>query len=111
MFLYNVTVKPNPDIAAEWLRWMQEVHIPELLQTGLFREARLCRLEDIDAEDGDTFAAQYLFASREDYDLYIANWAPQMRAKTEARFGGRFMAFRSVLAVLDVQKQPQSRLN
>ena len=108
MILYNVTIKPNAEIATEWLQWMREEHLPELLQTGLFTEARLCRLEDAETADGDTFATQYLCASRADYDSYIANWAPQMRTKIEARFGGRFVAFRSVLEVLEVQKKPEN---
>jgi hypothetical protein len=69
----------------------------------------LCRLEDTEAGDGDTFATQYFCASRADYDTYIHNWAPQMRTKAEARFGGRFVAFRSVLEVLEVQKHPKSQ--
>ena len=90
---------------------MQEVHIPELLQTGLFAEARLCRLEEAEVADGNTFAVQYLCSSREQYDSYMADWAPQLRAKTEARFGGRFVAFRSVLEVLQIQKPAPGKSN
>ena len=109
MILYNVTMKPNADIATEWLEWMRDEHMPDLLQTGLFTEARLCRLEDAETGDGDTFATQYFCASRADYDTYIADWAPQMRTKMEARFGGRFVAFRSVLEVLEVQKRTETK--
>ena len=105
MFLYNVTTKPNVDIAPEWLQWIQEVHIPELLQTGLFTEARLCRLqEEEESLDGPTYAVQYLFESKARYDTYIRDWAPQMRAKTDARFRGQFVAFRSVLEVIQIHK-------
>ncbi len=103
MLLYNVTVKPDAEIAAEWLQWMQETHIPELLQTGLFTEARLCRLED-EEPDGPTFAIQYLCAGRADYETYLADWAPVMRERSTVRFGGRFVAFRTVLDVLEVQQ-------
>ena len=31
MYIYNVTVNIDESIAQEWLTWMQESHIPEML--------------------------------------------------------------------------------
>jgi len=38
MILYNVTVKIMKPLEAEWLKWMKEVHIPDVINTGLFGE-------------------------------------------------------------------------
>ncbi len=38
MIIYNVTVKIDNDVVAEWLNWMQTVHIPDVMQTGYFTE-------------------------------------------------------------------------
>ena len=100
MILYNVTVQTEPEIEQEWLDWMQQEHIPELLATGLFQTARLCRLTGQEADANPTFAAQYFFASEENYERYLAEHAPQMRQKGIDRFGSRFIAFRTVLEVI-----------
>lgn len=38
--LYNVTVKVTPDIAADWLQWIKEEHINDVVQTGCFTFVR-----------------------------------------------------------------------
>jgi hypothetical protein len=103
MFIYNVTVKTDAAIAADWENWMLKEHMPELLATGLFTECRLCRLTDTeDDDDSATYSAQYTCPSRAEYERYMAEWAPQMRQRGIDKFGGGFIAFRSVMDVLGV---------
>lgn len=97
MIIYNVTVKPEAVIAEDWVRWMRDEHMPELLATGLFTGYRLSHLLEQDESDGPTYTAQYFCATAEAYETYIRDWAPVMREKGLARFGGQFTAFRSVM--------------
>ena len=46
MYIYNVTIKIDIARADEWLTWMREEHIPEVMATGYFVENRICRLVD-----------------------------------------------------------------
>ena len=55
MLIYNVTIQVEQSVAADWLEWMQQVHIPEVLQSGLFTSHQLCRLLD-DHPDVVTYA-------------------------------------------------------
>ena len=48
MIIYNVTIKPDWSIHDEWVKWMKEEHMPELMKTGLFTDSRLCRLLEQD---------------------------------------------------------------
>lgn len=97
MILYNVTIKIDKDIQDAWLSWMKEEHIPELMQTGLFAEAKLLKLLEVDETDGFTYAAQYFCKTMQDYQSYINNHADQMRAKGIERFGDKFVAFRTIM--------------
>ena len=99
MIIYNVTVKVDKSIVEEWLRWMRQEHIPDLMKTGLFVDAKLCRLLEQDETDGKTYVAQYFHDSMEHYNSYIAEHAPRMRDKGFKRFGNKFIAFRTVMAV------------
>lgn len=97
MVLYNVTVKVDHSIADEWLNWMKEEHIPDLMQTGLFKDAKLFRLLEVDEHDGITYAAQYFCATMNEYENYIANHAEEMRGRGLERFGDKFVAFRTLM--------------
>jgi hypothetical protein len=100
MILYNVTVKVEPESAAAWVQWMKTVHIPELMDTGLFVDSRLCYLLEQDDSEGLTYAAQYYCDSIKEYNDYIDNYADDFRNRTHKAFGGKFVAFRTVMEVL-----------
>lgn len=97
--IYNVTIKVDHAIAADWVKWMKEEHMPELLATGLFIESRLCRLLEQDEADGVTYIAQYMCDSLDDYHDYIRVHAPVLREKGIKKFGEQFIAFRTVMRV------------
>jgi hypothetical protein len=102
MILYNVTINIDEAVHDEWLRWMREEHIPEVMATGAFLEARMSRVL-ADDEGGVTYAVQYASPDMDTYAHYRDNLAPALQARTQARFGGRFVAFRTLLEVVHAQ--------
>ena len=36
MIIYNVTCNVENEILKDWLQWMVEIHIPDVMQTGFF---------------------------------------------------------------------------
>jgi hypothetical protein len=100
MLIYNVTIKVAWPIHDAWLPWMQQQHIPHVMNTACFTESRLVRLLDVDEEDGPTYAAQYHAASRADYDRYINEFAPTMRKHVVDNWGEQLVLFRSLMEVV-----------
>lgn len=100
MFIYNVTSKVNWAIHEAWLKWMQQVHFPEMVNTGCFIHTQLVRLLDTDEKEGPTYAAQYFAESRADYNHYIELYAAIMRQKTFDKFGDKIISFRSLMQIV-----------
>lgn len=100
MILYNVTLSIDPEIEQDWLDWMRKIHIPEVLETACFTEARLSRIQ-AEEEGGVSYSVMYLSPSQEIYDRYREEFAPAMQAKHNARYMGRFAAFRTLLTVIE----------
>lgn len=101
MIIYNVTIKLQAGIHSPWLAWMQQEHIPAVVATGCFENAKLLRLLDIDDEEGPTYAVQYFAAARADYDRYIEKFAAEMREESFRKWGDSFIAFRSIMEVVN----------
>ena len=101
MIIYNVTIKTDPSISEAWLRWMKEEHIPDVVATGCFTHARIMRLLEVDDSDGPTHAIQYFAESRALYNRYIQNFSDAMRKKATEKWGDKYVAFRSVMQVVD----------
>ncbi|RYE23554.1 MAG: DUF4286 family protein [Sphingobacteriales bacterium] len=99
MIVYNVTLKLDHSIVEDWVNWMKEEHMPELMATGLFTGRRLCRLLEQDELEGATYVAQYFCNSINEYNRYISEHSNTMREKAFARFGNKFIAFRTIMEV------------
>jgi hypothetical protein len=100
MIVYNVTVKVELESAEAWVAWMRNEHLADVLSTGLFTKATLCRLLEQDESDGITYSAQYVCKNIDDYNAYIEHHAPTMREKSMAKFKDKFVAFRSIMEIL-----------
>lgn len=101
MIVYNVTTKVDWSIAEEWLRWMQDVHIPEMIATGCFSKCQLMRLMEVDEEEGPTYAAQYYADNQQAVDEYLQQHAHTLRQRTLNTWGDKFIAFRSLMQVVN----------
>lgn len=101
MIIYNVTIKTDPSISSAWLQWMKVEHIPEIIATGCFSKATILRLLEIDESEGPTYAVQYFAESKANYNLYIQKYADELRKKALQKWGEKFIAFRSVMQVVD----------
>ena len=99
MIVYNVTINVDADVAEEWLRWMKEVHIPDVMATGLFLDNRIMRIL-AEEEGGLSYAIQYTCADMATYERYKSEHAPRLQAETQRKYGGRFAAFRTLLEVV-----------
>jgi len=97
MILYNVTVKVDPEIEQDWLRWMKEEHIPELMKTGLFLEYRFLQVEDAEADSGNTYAIQYWLNNRDDFLRYQKDYAAALQATHRERYKDKYVAFRTLM--------------
>ncbi len=97
MILYNVTVNVDDTIHDEWLEWMTKQHIPDVLSTGLFTDNKMFKITDPEPEEGKTYSIQYFCKSMEDYAKYRVEHAPFLQDKHEKKYGGRFVAFRTLL--------------
>ena len=97
MIIYNVTVKIDLDVHEEWLQWMKEVHIPDVLNTGLFTACKVLRVLSLDEADGKTYAFQYHCPSMKDLHQYQSKYAKDLQADHTNRYEGKFVAIRSLM--------------
>lgn len=97
--IYNVTVSIDPAIEQDWVDWMRSIHIPDVMATGCFLEARMSKMKEL--EDGAcTYAMTYIAYSENHLNDYQTNHAPRLQVDHKARYEGRFAAFRSTLNVI-----------
>lgn len=100
MLLYNVTVKIINEVKEDWLNWMNEVHIPGVMNTGLFVDHKICRLLGEDESEGTTYAIQYITKSMEDFAIYNEKYAKKLQEEHSQRYPNQYVAFRTLMEIL-----------
>jgi hypothetical protein len=101
MICYNITIKVDPAIEAEWFEWQTKEHIPEVMSTGLFTEFQFYKLLEQDETEGITYIVQFFSPSLENYNTYISQFAPKLREKAFAKWKQQFIAFRTVMKLVN----------
>ncbi len=98
MVIYNVTVNVEENIAQEWLEWMKNVHIPQMMITGKFQGHRILRIVSrSEGEAGQTFAIQYFCENLKKLQEYEAHFSQKLRQEHTDKYGDKVMAFRTIL--------------
>lgn len=97
MIIYNVTTNIHESVHEQWLTWMQEKHIPEVLATGKFTSARMVRVLIEEEMGGKTYAVQYTTNSKDLLDKYYKEDAPRLQEEVMRLFSDKALSFRTEL--------------
>ena len=100
MFIYNVTVNISEEAHQRWLKWMKEVHIPDVMKTGCFIDSQLLKVLYVD-DEGHTYSVQYKFLEMADIEKYQKEFAPALQTQHAEKFKDQYGAFRTILQVMD----------
>jgi hypothetical protein len=80
--VYTVAVTfEDPALAEEWLRWLREGHIADVLAGGA-TDAEVIRWDG----PGLSYEVRYHFPSRDAFERYEKDHAPRLRAEGLQRF-------------------------
>ena len=101
MILYNVTINVEDSVHQEWLSWMKEIHIPEVMKTARFTSSRIFRVLGDEDSGGKTYSVQYSCNSMNEFLEYERNHAQALRAEHTAKFKDKVVSFRTLLESVD----------
>jgi hypothetical protein len=99
MYIYNVTLSVDKCAHDEWLDWMRNVHMPDVMKTGCFIDCRMLKVLNVE-DEGVTYSAQYTFLEMSDIEDYQKTHAPRLQKDGMEKFKGKFVAFRTLLEIV-----------
>lgn len=103
MYIYNVTTNIDETVHLEWLQWMKEKHIPKMLATGKFSNAKMSQVMIEEEMGGTTYSVQYTTDSLETLEEYYKEDAQKLRDESLKLFKDKLVAFRTELKVISEQ--------
>lgn len=97
MLLYNVTVGIDKQIEDEWIAWIKEKHIPDVMATGFFVDWKFYKVLH-DQDDGNvSYSIQFFADTINQVTTYLEQFAPPIVAEHRTRFHNRHVTFMTLL--------------
>lgn len=100
MIIYNVTTNIHESAHDQWMLWMQEKHIPEMIATGKFISARLVRVMIEEEMGGVTYSVQYTTDSKATLEKYYLEDQAGFQEEAMKLFADKMLSFRTELEVI-----------
>ncbi len=89
MVFYSVNISVKIEVESEWLDWMKNVHIPNVLKTGYFNSYKIFKvLIPSNVNNEVTYVVQYECDSFEKYKEYSEMQSPRLQKEHAAKFVG-----------------------
>jgi hypothetical protein len=98
MIIYIITTTVKNELEQEWLQWVREKRIPEILNTGYFISHQMYKVKLPTNLEGEvTYIVQYECESMDKYTAYAENDYQRLQAEYPARFIGKVTTARTVM--------------
>lgn len=98
--IYEVNLTIQKDTVPEFVKWLKDEHIKDVLAFKGFKSADMFQVESTKEGFGE-YCCQYHVETREDLEDYLTNHAPRMRQHGLDKFGSKFSATRRILHFVD----------
>ncbi|MFP9097590.1 DUF4286 family protein [Flavobacterium sp. RHBU_24] len=100
MIIYNVTSNVDDSIHQQWLEWMMDKHVPDIMATGKFYKIKIVKVLGDEQHGGTTYSVQYTAENREKLDEYYRDHSPKLRGEMKQLFGDKVLQFRTELELV-----------
>jgi hypothetical protein len=91
--LYTVWYEVDSEVESEWNSWMDTIHIPAVIRSGRFVQAKRYRVEGASPK----YATFYEAKDRAALQEYLDGPAKELRENYERQFGSRSKLSRLIL--------------
>lgn len=100
MIIFNDTVIVEESVHQQWLKWMQEVYIPKVMETGHFKSYQILSVID-SPNEGVTYCIQYNAENLGDFNQFYTKHLHQLQALHNNEFKDRFVIFNTLMRTVE----------
>ncbi|MDR3625280.1 MAG: DUF4286 family protein [Ignavibacteriaceae bacterium] len=98
MIIYIITTTVKNEFEQEWLQWVKGKRIPEILNTGYFKNYRIYKIKIPTNLGGEvTYVVQYECESMDSYTAYAEKDFRKLHAEYPPKFIGKVTTSRTVM--------------
>ena len=101
MIIYSINSIIKEEVEDQWLVWMKDIHIPDIMKTGYFEDFTIYKVRIPSSISGEiSYVIQYQCKTMEDYKKYSEKEAAKFQAEYSSKFIGRAKVARTVMETI-----------
>jgi len=100
VIIQNITYSINKDLEQEFLDWIQNVHIQNVMITGFPKSYKIMRLLTEIENGGATFSIQYNFDNLNSFEAFEREYFDDLNHEVDKQYRGKYVFFPSLLEEL-----------
>ncbi len=100
MLIFNTTYKVSSNITNKWLVWMQEQHIPFMLNDTNFDKPQIAKIVGSEDEQGVSYSVQFQIENMEKLTAWHRQNASEFQTSFQKAFGTEVQFFSTVLEII-----------
>ena len=97
MIISNITYSIDKTLEQDFLAWLKDVHIPDVMMTLKPKSYRIMRLLTEIENAGATFSVQYNFDNLSDFEQFENEFQKDLDYEIYKRYNGHYVFFPSLL--------------
>lgn len=101
MIIYNVTMNIDEAVHEQWMNWMKNSFIKQMLETKHFSAARLVKVLVSEEMGGLTYSVQFETKDKATLDNFYKNDHDRLLGEGHKLFADKMLIFATELAVLE----------
>lgn len=86
----------------DWLKWLRNEHLKEMMDTGLFISYRVLKVLD-SPNEGLTYCVQYIADSVEKHNEYLKIHPNQLQSNVPSEFLNKFVVFSTLMEFIEAE--------
>ncbi|MEI8272835.1 MAG: DUF4286 family protein [Paludibacter sp.] len=101
MLIFNTTYKVATKRTVEWQQWINESHIPFMLNSGEFSKPQVAKVIGSEDDGGVSFSVQFHIVDMNILMSWHQTNATDFQNNCSAKFGEEVVFFTTVLELID----------
>ncbi len=93
MLKYTIEIEIAREVEKEWIEWMLNTHIPDVMKTGCFDDSEISKKLESE-NDKITYYIIYTCPSQDEFQYYLKEHAPELQEEHKAKFLGNYSSRR-----------------
>lgn len=101
MLIFNITFLVSDQALNQWLEWVNNDHIPFMLESGKLQQPQIARVLSDNGQEGTSYAVQFYVKDMETLNQWHQHFGDEFQRKCAENFSqDEVMFFSTVLEIV-----------